>query len=97
MGEDQLLDDVFEDTISKDTRTRTVYDKHSKPQMMANNFVEHTPSPTGYRDYKPPAEVLQSNYKSAFRNKCKDYSLSSGTIVEKDEGIAHKVSMELDF
>lgn len=54
--------------------------------MNEDNLIDdvfHTieePSPTGYRDYKPPAEVLNSAFD---RLQKKDQ--------EKEDGIAHKV------
>ncbi|KAB0795498.1 hypothetical protein PPYR_12337 [Photinus pyralis] len=49
--EDSMDDDVFEsleDTVA-----------HSNLQVNQNAYNRSTPSPTGYRDYKPPAEVLK--------------------------------------
>lgn len=48
--DDSIDDDVFE---TKDTLPNTSLDVN-KPNKGAT-----TPSPTGYRDYKPPAEVLR--------------------------------------
>lgn len=50
-----------------------------------------TPSPTGYRDYKPPAEVLDENY----GHRTMDYGNARSSLKRtkvEDSAMAHKVS-----
>lgn len=49
--EDSIDDDVFE-TVEDTNNSNLKINQNS-------NQLRSTPSPTGYRDYKPPAEVLK--------------------------------------
>ena len=96
MAGDELIDDVFEDEIS--AKTRTLPNKSYKSSAIVDDYAAYTPSPTGYRDYKPPAEVLENNYKSTFRNKYNDSSRNLlRKPVEKHDGIEHKVSISIFY
>lgn len=58
--DDSMDDDVFEDS----------------DQLKVTTKKTSTPSPTGYRDYKPPAEVLK---------------LCQTDVIEDKEQTVHKV------
>ncbi|XP_015180187.1 PREDICTED: ras-related protein Rab-37-like isoform X2 [Polistes dominula] len=52
-----------------------------------------TPSPTGYRDYKPPAEVLSNNYGTTFYGNNDDYDNARSNFKRdqpKEDDFAHK-------
>lgn len=67
--DDSMDDDVFEATDeSANRKLKVIEDNYKKAS---------TPSPTGYRDYKPPAEVLK---------------LCETDILEDTEHSVHKVS-----
>lgn len=59
-ADDSMDDDVFE--AQEDTNARL---KVAENQA---NLRSSTPSPTGYRDYKPPAEVLRLCETDAFED-----------------------------
>lgn len=61
-ADDSMDDDVFEDIDS----------------LRVSGKKGNTPSPTGYRDYKPPAEVLK---------------LCQSDVIEDKEQIVHKVRL----
>ncbi|XP_033361435.1 ras-related protein Rab-37-like isoform X1 [Bombus vosnesenskii] len=84
MGDDSLSDDVFEveDDVSMAASSGLTPRSMGQPLTM-------TPSPTGYRDYKPPAEVLDDNYGYSSR----DYDSMRSSLKrtkEEDSGMAHK-------
>lgn len=86
MGDDSMSDDVFEveDDVSMAASSGLTPRSMGQPLTM-------TPSPTGYRDYKPPAEVLDDNYGYSSR----DYDSMRSSLKrtkEEDSGMAHKVS-----
>ncbi|CAG9830050.1 unnamed protein product [Diabrotica balteata] len=64
---DSMDDDVFE----------TVEDSRLKINAINSQQKGGTPSPTGYRNYKPPAEVLK---------------LAENDIIESVEPIVHKTN-----
>lgn len=56
--------------------------------------LEKTPSPTGYRDYKPPAEVLSNNYRTTFGTG-RGFDSVRSTLKrdhEREDNFTHKVS-----
>ncbi|XP_076161433.1 ras-related protein Rab-37 isoform X3 [Ptiloglossa arizonensis] len=57
MTSDDMNDDVFE--VDDDT---TAMSSGLTPGTVDQEPLTTTPSPTGYRDYKPPAEVFTENY-----------------------------------
>lgn len=75
--DDSMDDDVFEAT--EETTS-------GRLKVIHNDYLDrsqNTPSPTGYRDYKPPAEVLK---------------MCENDIVEESEQRVHKVKyLYLDF
>lgn len=74
--DDSMDDDVFEVTEDYTANNST----RLKVQQNAANHRENTPSPTGYRGYKPPAEVLK---------------LAEGDVIEDSEIQVHKVTTKL--
>lgn len=65
--EDSMDDDVFE----------ALEESHLRVGQNTNQ-LKNTPSPTGYRDYKPPAEVLK---------------LCESDTIEDSNQTVHKVSI----
>lgn len=73
-----MSDDVFEDEANNISRFGGGLTPASQEQLLLldtpdERYYQHHPSPTGYRDYKPPAEVLNDNFggfsdSSNFRN-----------------------------
>lgn len=57
-ADDSMDDDVFESQEDTNARLRVAEQQ--------SNQRTNTPSPTGYRDYKPPAEVLRLCETDAF-------------------------------
>jgi Ras-related protein Rab-37 len=58
--DDSMSDDVFEspeDTAMADSDRGGCVSKHASVMSVPGKHT--TPSPTGYRDYKPPVEVLK--------------------------------------
>lgn len=91
-AEDSISDDVFE---MDDDRSSTVTSAHSGGLTPATGErpLNKTPSPTGYRDYKPPAEVLSNNYSTTFQT-TSDFEHVRSSLKrdqEKDDNFAHKV------
>ncbi|OAD57834.1 hypothetical protein WN48_01318 [Eufriesea mexicana] len=85
-GEDSMTDDVFEMENDASTAASTGLTPRSIGQPLTT-----TPSPTGYRDYKPPAEVLDENYGHRTMDYGNTRSSLKSTKVE-DSAMAHKVS-----
>ncbi|XP_015522594.1 ras-related protein Rab-37-like isoform X1 [Neodiprion virginianus] len=95
-GDDSMSDDVFEldDEISEATLD---YVNNSgggglAPGNIGEQLPATAPSPTGYRDYKPPIEVLNNSYRSTSQGS-ENGSATRGSVKKttiKDEGIAHK-------
>ena len=84
-GDDSMSDDVFE--VEDDACTVA-----SSGLTPMGQPLTTTPSPTGYRDYKPPAEVLDDNYGYSSR----DYDSVKSSFKrtkEEDTAFAHKVSL----
>lgn len=89
MTEDSMSDDVFE---MDDDRSSTVVSGGLTPATVERP-LEKTPSPTGYRDYKPPAEVLGNNYSTTFRT-TSDFDSVRSTLKrdqEREDNFTHKV------
>lgn len=92
-----MSDDVFEvdDEISEVTRLDYLNGTRGSlaPVRNGEQYYSTTPSPTGYRDYKPPIEVLNDSYRTISQGS--ENSLVTRDSVKrtnpKDEGIAHKV------
>ncbi|XP_015603292.1 ras-related protein Rab-37 isoform X1 [Cephus cinctus] len=89
-ADDSMSDDVFE----VDEELLGLKDADDVPGLAPATGEDSTtvaPSPTGYRDYKPPAEVLVDTYSS--RDPAdRDYKIS-GSVLKVDtheDGIAHK-------
>ncbi|XP_070171735.1 ras-related protein Rab-37 isoform X2 [Polyergus mexicanus] len=90
-AEDSMSDDVFE---MEDERSSAVTSAHSGGLTPATGQrpLNKTPSPTGYRDYKPPAEVLDNNYSTTFRA-TSDFEHVRSSLKrdqQKDDNFAHK-------
>lgn len=83
-GDDSMSDDVFE--MEEDTSTAL-----STGLTPLTGQPTTTPSPTGYRDYKPPAEVLDNNYGYSSRD-YNDIRSSFKRTKEDDSALTHKVS-----
>ena len=69
--------------------------KINQPATISLERKTTTPSPTGYRDYKPPAEVLDSYYHSTFE-KTKTAANTSDKVAQRNKpftesDITHKV------
>jgi len=92
-AEDSMSDDVFE---MDDDRYSTVTNALSGglTPAVGERPLDNTPSPTGYRDYKPPAEVLSNNYSTTFQTTSDFDSVRSALKKdhEKEDNFAHKVS-----
>ncbi|XP_015431502.1 PREDICTED: ras-related protein Rab-37 [Dufourea novaeangliae] len=86
-GEDSMSDDVFEvEDEGKAASAGLTPGTTEQP-------LTTTPSPTGYRDYKPPAEVFAENYGYSTTTASRDYdNVRSGLkrSKEEDSGMAHK-------
>ena len=85
-GDDSMSDDVFEVEDDACTVASSGLTPRSTGQPLTN-----TPSPTGYRDYKPPAEVLDDNYGYSSRG-YDNVKSSFKRTKEEDTAFAHKVS-----
>lgn len=83
-GDDSMSDDVFE--MEEDTSAAL---STGLTPLMGQPTT--TPSPTGYRDYKPPAEVLDNNYGYSSRD-YNDIRSSFKRTKEDDSALTHKVS-----
>ncbi|KOC66809.1 Ras-related protein Rab-26 [Habropoda laboriosa] len=80
-GDDSMSDDVFEvEAVSSSLTPGTT----GQP-------VTTTPSPTGYRDYKPPAEVFTENY--GYTSRDYDNMSSLKRTKEDDSAFAHKITV----
>ncbi|XP_017756061.1 PREDICTED: ras-related protein Rab-37-like isoform X3 [Eufriesea mexicana] len=101
-GEDSMTDDVFEMENDASTAASTGLTPRSIGQPLTT-----TPSPTGYRDYKPPAEVLDENYghrtmdygntRSSLKStKVEDSAMAHKTILLGDSGVG-KTSLLVQF
>ncbi|XP_036142289.1 uncharacterized protein LOC105834023 isoform X3 [Monomorium pharaonis] len=86
--EDSMSDDVFE---MDDDRSSTVVSGGLTPATIERP-LEKTPSPTGYRDYKPPAEVLGNNYSTTFKTTSDFDSVKSALKrdQQREDNFAHK-------
>lgn len=82
-ADDNMSDDVFEESGSNATSTGLT------PGTTGQTLTT-TPSPTGYRDYKPPAEVFAENY--GYSPSDYDNTSSLKRVKEEDPGLTHKVS-----
>lgn len=88
-ADDSMSDDVFE--MEEDTSAAL---STGLTPLMGQPTT--TPSPTGYRDYKPPAEVLDNSYGYSSRD-YNDIRTSFKRTKEDDSALTHKVSfMEQD-
>lgn len=89
-----MSDDVFEmdDECSPTGVTNTL--SGGLTPAVGERPLDKTPSPTGYRDYKPPAEVLSNNYSTTFETTSDFDSVRSALKRdhEKEDNFAHKVS-----
>jgi len=90
--EDSMSDDVFEMDDDRSSTVTNVISGGLTPATIERSF-EKTPSPTGYRDYKPPAEVLSNNYSTTFKTTSDFDSVRSALKKdqERDDNFAHKV------
>ncbi|XP_078045756.1 ras-related protein Rab-37 isoform X2 [Augochlora pura] len=104
-SEDNMSDDVFEveeNGSSGDAMFSGLTPGTAEPTLTT------TPSPTGYRDYKPPAEVFSENYgyptagardyirDSLARTKQEEAALAHKTILLGDSGVG-KTSLLVQF
>ncbi|XP_003703985.1 ras-related protein Rab-37 isoform X1 [Megachile rotundata] len=80
-GDDSMSDDVFEEEAANATSTGLT------PGTTGQTWT-NTPSPTGYRDYKPPAEVFAENY--GYSSRDNDIVRSLKRVKEVDTGLTHK-------
>ena len=80
-ADDNMSDDVFEDDGSNAPSTGLT------PGTTGQTLTT-TPSPTGYRDYKPPAEVFVENY--GYSSSDYDNTSSLKRVKEEDPGLTHK-------
>ncbi|XP_018349183.1 PREDICTED: ras-related protein Rab-37-like isoform X1 [Trachymyrmex septentrionalis] len=89
--EDSMSDDVFEMDDDRSSTVTNVISGGLTPATVERSF-EKTPSPTGYRDYKPPAEVLSNNYSTTFKTTSDFDSVRSALKKdqERDDNFAHK-------
>ncbi|XP_018395220.1 PREDICTED: ras-related protein Rab-37-like isoform X1 [Cyphomyrmex costatus] len=89
--EDSMSDDVFEMDDDRSSTITNVVSGGLTPASIERPF-EKTPSPTGYRDYKPPAEVLSNNYSTTFKTTSDFDSVRSSLKKdqERDDNFAHK-------
>ncbi|KYN03026.1 Ras-related protein Rab-26 [Cyphomyrmex costatus] len=90
--EDSMSDDVFEMDDDRSSTITNVVSGGLTPASIERPF-EKTPSPTGYRDYKPPAEVLSNNYSTTFKTTSDFDSVRSSLKKdqERDDNFAHKL------
>ncbi|CAK9823299.1 Ras-related protein Rab-26 [Anthophora retusa] len=98
-GDDSMSDDVFEVDDVASTAVSS--------SLTTGEPLTTTPSPTGYRDYKPPAEVFTENYGYTSRNydsmrsslkrpKEDDSAFTHKTILLGDSGVG-KTSLLVQF
>ncbi|XP_076755532.1 ras-related protein Rab-37 isoform X2 [Xylocopa sonorina] len=101
-GDDSMSDDVFE--VEEDTSMAV---SNGLTPGSVDRPSAATPSPTGYRDYKPPAEVFAENYGYPTRNadsmRCnlqrtadEDIDMTHKTILLGDSGVG-KTSLLVQF
>lgn len=91
MGEDNMSDDVFE---VEESVSSNVLASGLMPRVVEQP-VTATPSPTGYRDYKPPAEVFAENYGYSTTT-ARNYADVQGSLKrtkQEDVNMTHKVSL----
>lgn len=91
-AEDSISDDVFE--MDNDCSSVTNVLSGGLTPAAGERALNKTPSPTGYRDYKPPPEVLSNNYSTTFRT-TRDFDNVRSTLKrdhEKEDNFTHKVS-----
>lgn len=79
--DDSMSDDVFE--VETENRASRLTPGDQLP------VTSSTPSPTGYRDYKPPAELLNNGYHSSITRN--NNRISPRREFARDEGEIHKV------
>lgn len=96
-AEDSMSDDVFEMDDDRSSTVTNVVSGGLTPATVERP-LEKTPSPTGYRDYKPPAEVLSNNYSTTFRTTSDFDSVRSALKrdQQRDDNFAHKVCTSLN-
>ncbi|KAF7408099.1 hypothetical protein HZH66_002636 [Vespula vulgaris] len=82
-GEGSVNDNVFDMEVNGSSRLTPV---------AAEQRSATAPSPTGYRDYKPPAEVLSNSYSTTFHTSGGFDSARANfkRDQEKEEDFAHK-------
>lgn len=85
-GEGSVNDNVFDMEVNGSSRLTPV---------AAEQRSATAPSPTGYRDYKPPAEVLSNSYSTTFHTSGGFDSARANfkRDQEKEEDFAHKVGI----
>lgn len=94
MGDDSMSDDVFEMDEEKMVSVPTYVPPHQAhfnslaSERLSGSSIA-TPSTTGYRDYKPPAEVLQA-YQS--KSRLTDSTWTYKRDYDNSEIFTHKVS-----
>lgn len=88
-----MSDDVFEMDDDHSSTVTSVVSGGLTPATVERPLEKTTPSPTGYRDYKPPAEVLSNNYSTTFRTTSDFDSVRSALKKDqqRDDNFAHKV------
>lgn len=92
-AEDSMSDDVFEMDDDHSSTVTSVVSGGLTPATMERPLEKTTPSPTGYRDYKPPAEVLSNNYSTTFRTTSNFDNVRSALKKDqqREDNFAHKV------
>ncbi|XP_014482090.1 PREDICTED: ras-related protein Rab-37-like isoform X1 [Dinoponera quadriceps] len=89
-AEDNISDDVFE--MEDDHSSVTYALSGGLTPASGERRPDKAPSPTGYRDYKPPAEVLSNNYSTTFRT-TRDFDNVRSALKrdhEKEDNFTHK-------
>lgn len=88
-------DETFK-TLQNEESKRHIRQKGNKKSAFSVDNLDTTPSPTGYRDYKPPAEVLGGHYHSAIDKSKPVDVIDKGSLrrkpKEQDTTRTHKVS-----
>ncbi|XP_020287917.1 ras-related protein Rab-37 isoform X2 [Pseudomyrmex gracilis] len=91
-AEDSMSDDVFEMDDERSSNATVFSGGGGDGLTPGERPLDNTPSPTGYRDYKPPAEVLSNNYSTTFRT-TSDFDNVRSTLKrdqQKEDNFAHK-------
>ncbi|XP_014606768.1 PREDICTED: ras-related protein Rab-37-like isoform X3 [Polistes canadensis] len=84
-GEESVKDNAFDMDVNGSSRKLT--------PVVSEQRSTTAPSPTGYRDYKPPAEVLSNNYGTTFHGNNGGFDNARSNFKrnqEKEDDFAHK-------